>query len=100
MSTKSQTKKLFGKNPTSFFANKISLEDSEENIKSGDALVSDNWTFFFQNTKKTLNIHESLYNVDSSSSITDPANKAIRILLKKQKLENVDYFSFKEVQLK
>ena len=47
-----------------------------------------------------------MYIVDSSSSITDPVNMAINtyenhpsILLMKQKLENVDHFSFKEVSI-
>ena len=99
------------KHPTSFFekskfANKITLEDSEENILSDDTLVSEELNNFFQNAIKTLNINENSYIVDSSSSITDPVDKAINtyknhpsILLIKQKLENVDHFSFKEVYI-
>ena len=86
------------------FANKITLEDSEENILSDDTLVSEKLDTFFQNAIKTLNINENFYIVDSSSSITDPVDEAINtyknhpsILLIKQKLENVDHFSFKVV---
>ena len=61
---------------------------------------------FCLNATKTLNISENFYIVDSSSSITDPVDKAINtyknhpsILLIKQKLENVDHFLFKEVSI-
>ena len=80
------------------FANKITPEDSEENILSDDALVSEELNSFFQNATKTLNMNIG----DSSSSITDPVDKAINIyknhpsiLLIKHKLRNVDHFSFK-----
>ena len=80
------------------FANKITPEDSEENILSDDALVSEELNSFFQNATKTLNMNIG----DSSSSITDPVDKAINIyknhpsiLLIKHKLRNVDNFSFK-----
>ena len=59
------------------FANKITLEDSEENILSDDTLVSEELTNFFQNATKTLNINENSYIVDSSFNITDPADKTI-----------------------
>ena len=75
------------------FANKITLEDSEKNILSDDTLVSEELNNFFQNAIKTLNINENSYIVDSSSSITDPVDKAINtyknhpsILLIKQKM--------------
>ena len=88
------------------FANKITLEDSEKDISSDDKLVSEELNIFFQNATKTLNINENSYIVDSSSSITDPVDKASNayrnhpsILLIKQKLENMDHFSFKEVSV-
>ena len=90
------------------FTNKITLEDSEENILSDDTLVSEKLNNFFQNATKTrkLNINENSYVVDSSSSITDPVHKEINtyknhpnILLIKQKLENMDHFSFREVSI-
>ena len=59
------------------FANKITLEDSEENILSDDTLVSEELTIFFQNATKTLNINENSYIVDSSFNITDPVDKTI-----------------------
>ena len=60
------------------FANKITLEESEENIISDDTLVSEELNnFFFKNATKTLNINENWYIVDSSFSITDPVDKAI-----------------------
>ena len=59
------------------FANKITLEDNEENILSDDTLVSEKPNNFFQNATKTLSINENLYIVDSSSSITDIVDKAI-----------------------
>ena len=59
------------------FANKITLEDSEENILFDDTLVSEELNNFFQNATKTLNINENSYIVDSSSSITDLVDKAI-----------------------
>ena len=78
----------------------------KKNILSDDTLVSEELNNFFQNAIKTLNINENSYIVDSSSSITDPVDKAINtyknhpsILLIKQKLENVDHFSFKEVSI-
>ena len=84
--------------------NKITLEGSEEIILSDDNLVSEELNSFFQNATKSLNINENSYIVASSSSITDPVDKAINIykkqsiiLLNKQKLENVDHFSFKVV---
>ena len=42
------------------FANKITLEDSEENILSDDTLVSEEVNNFFQDATKTLNINETL----------------------------------------
>ena len=78
----------------------------KKNILSDDTLVSEELNNFFQNAIKTLNINENSYIVDSSSSITDPVDKAINtyknhpsILLIKQKLENVDRFSFKDVSV-
>ena len=57
--------------------------------------------------QQTLNINTNLYIVDCSSSISDHVDKAINkyknhssILLMKQKLENVDEFSFKEVSIR
>ena len=97
------------KHPTFFsekrkFANKITLEDSEKNILSDDTLVSEKLNNFFQSATKTLNLSENSSSVDSSSSITDPVDKATNtyknhpsILLINQKLENVNHFSFKEV---
>ena len=68
--------------------------------------MSEELNNFFQNATKVLNIDGNSYIVDSSSSITDPVDKAIKagknhhnILLMKQKLENVDHFSFKEVYI-
>ena len=78
----------------------------KKNILSDDTLVSEELNNFFQNAIKTLNINEKTYIVDSSSSITDTVDKAINTyknhpstLLIKQKLENVDHFSFKEVSI-
>ena len=90
------------------FANQITFEDSEENIIFDDTLVSEelNNFSFFKNASKALNIDENWYTVDSSFSITDPVDKAVKtyknhstILLMKQKLENVGHFSFKEVSI-
>ena len=88
------------------FADKTTLEDSEENILSDETLVSEELNIFFQNETKTLNINENSYIVDFRSSITDPVDKAINtyknhssILLIKQKLENEDNFLFKEVSI-
>ena len=79
---------------------------NEKNILSDDTLVSEELTSFFQNATKALNTNENSYIVDSSSSITDPVDKAIKtyknrpsILLIKQKLENVDHFSFKAISI-
>ena len=65
-----------------------------------------NWTISFSKCKKTLNINKNSYIVDSSSSISDPVDKAINtyknhpsILLIKQKVKNVDHCSFKEVSI-
>ena len=83
MSTKLQITKLFGKTCNFFFsekrkfANKTTLEDSEENILSDDTLVSEELNYFFQNAAEALNINENTYIGDSSSSITDPVDKAI-----------------------
>ena len=85
-------------------ANQITVEDSEENIISDDTLVSETLKkFFFKNATK-WSINGKWYIVDSSSSITDPVDKEVKtyknhstILLMKQKLENMSYFSFKEV---
>ena len=112
MSTKLQITKLFRKTSNLFFSEKkkfpkkITLGGSEENILSDDTLVSEELNNFFQNSTKNLDINENSYIVDSSSSITDPVDKAINtyknhpsILLIKQKLENVDHFSFKEVSI-
>ena len=73
------------KHPTSFFSekrkfrNKITLEDSEENVIPDDTLVSEGlyFFFFFQNVTKAPNINENSYIIDFSSSITDPVDKAI-----------------------
>ena len=65
-----------------------------------------NLTILFENATKTLSINKNSYIVDSSCSITDPVDKAINtyknhssIFLIKQKLENEDHFSFKEVSI-
>ena len=88
--------------------NKITLEDSEENIISDDTLVSEAliFFFFFQKCNKTLNSNENWDIVNSSYCITDPVDKAINIykshssiLLMKQKLENVGHLLFKEVSI-
>ena len=82
------------------------MSHREENIKSDDTLVAEELNNFFQNATKTLNINENSYIIDSSSSITDPVDKAINkyknhpsILLMKEKLENVDQISFKVVSV-
>ena len=69
-----------------------------------DTLASKELNNFFQNATKTLNINENSYIVDSCFSITELVDKAINtykshpnIFRMKQKLENVDHFSFKEV---
>ena len=61
---------------------------------------------FFKNATKTLNINENWYIVHSSTSITDPVDKAVKIykkhstiLLMKQALENLGHFSFQEVSI-
>ena len=84
----------------------MTLEDSEENTLSDDALVSEKLNNFFENVTKTLNINKNSYIVDSNSSITDPLDKTANtyknhssILLIKQKLENLDHFLFKSVSL-
>ena len=68
-----------------------------------DTLVSKELNIVFQNAGKTLNINENSHIVHYCSGIIDPADKAINtykshhnILLMKQKLENMDLFSFKE----
>ena len=67
-------------NPTFFFsekrklASKIILEDSEENIKYDDALVSEELNIFFENVTKSLNINRNLYIEDSS---IDPEDKTV-----------------------
>ena len=99
------------KHPTSFFwKEKICKQNNSwgqwKNILSDATLVSEELNNLFQNTTKSINIIEKSYIVDSSSSITDPVDKAINtykthpsILLIKQKLEDVDHFSFKEVSV-
>ena len=86
--------------------NKITLEDSEENIISDDTLVSEELNFFFKNATKTLNINENWDIVYSSYYITDPVDKAVNIyknhssiLLMKQKLQNVGHLSFNKVSI-
>ena len=65
--------------------NQIALEDSEENIISDDTLVSEQLNkFFFKNATKTLNINEKWYIVDSSSSIADPVDKAVKTYKNRQ----------------
>ena len=59
------------------FENKIILEDSEENILSDDTLVSEELNNIFQNATEILNLNENSYIIDSSSSITDPVEKAL-----------------------
>ena len=63
------------KHPTLFsenkkFTNKITPEDSEENIIFDDVVMSEELKNIFQHVKKALNINENLYIIDSSSSIT------------------------------
>ena len=108
MSTKSQIANRFGNTSSYFFekrkfANKMTVENSEENIISGGFLVSKELNNVFQNAARTLNVNENLYIIDSSSSVTHPEDKGVNIckshpgiFLLKQKLENVDYFSFKK----
>ena len=84
MSTESQIIKLLEKTYDLFFhqkrkfENKITLEDSEENINSDHAWLTDELNNFFQNATKTLNINENSYIVDASSSMTDPVDQAVR----------------------
>ena len=88
------------------FVNKITLEDSDGTIISDDILVSEELNNFFQNAITNPNINDNLSVVHSSSSITNPVDKAINtyknypsILLLEQKLENVDHFLIKEVSI-
>ena len=108
MSTKSQIANRFGNTSSYFFekrkfANKMTVENSEENIISGGFLVSKELNNVFQNAARTLNVNENLYIIDSSSSVVHPEDNGVNIckshpgiFLLKQKLENVDYFSFKK----
>ena len=108
MSTKSQIANRFGNTSSYFFekrkfANKMTVENSEENIISGGFLVSKELNNVFQNAARTLNVNENLYIIDSSSSVAHPEYNGVNIrkshpgiFLLKQKLENVDYFSFKK----
>ena len=59
---------LFSENKK--FTNKITPEDSEENIIFDDVFMSEELKNIFQHVKKALNINENLYIIDSSSSIT------------------------------
>ena len=83
MSTKLQKTKSFWKTSNLFFSekkafvNKITLENTEENILSDDTLGSEELNNFFQNATKTLNINENSYFAYSSSSITDAIDKTI-----------------------
>ena len=43
------------------FANKITLDNSEQNSLSDDNLVSEELNNFFQNVTKALNINENSY---------------------------------------
>ena len=108
MSTKSQIANRFGNTSSNFFeerkfGNKMTVENSEENIISGDFLVSKELNNVFQNAARTLNVSENLYIIDSSSSVAHPEDNGVNIckshlgiFLLKEKLENVDYFSFKK----
>ena len=108
MSTKSQIANRFGNTSSNFFeerkfGNKMTVENSEENIVSGDFLVSKELNNVFQNAARTLNVNENLYIIDSSSSVAHPEDNGVNIckshlgiFLLKEKLENVDYFSFKK----
>ena len=108
MSTKSQIANRFGNTSSNFFeerkfGNKMTVENSEENIISGDFLVSKELNNVFQNAARTLNVNENLYIIDSSSSVAHPEDNGVNIckshlgiFLLKEKLENVDYFSFKK----
>ena len=108
MSTKSQIANRFGNTSSNFFeerkfGNKMTFENSEENIISGDFLVSKELNNVFQNAARTLNVSENLYIIDSSSSVAHPEDNGVNIckshlgiFLLKEKLENVDYFSFKK----
>ena len=117
MSTKLQITKLFGKTSKPFFLKKPFFwkeKIREQNNSWGQWKKHPIWwnisitgaEQFFSKCNKTLNINENSYIIDSSSSITDPVDKAINtyknhpsILLIKQKLENVDHFSIKEVSI-
>ena len=86
--------------------NEITLEDSEENTLSDDALVSVELNNSFWKCNKNSKFNKNSYIVDSSCSITDPVDKATNtykshssILLIKQKLENLDHFSLKEISI-
>ena len=108
MSTKSQIANRFGNTSSNFFeerkfGNKMTVENREENIISGDFLVSKELNNVFQNAARTLNVNENLYIIDSSSSVAHPEDNGVNIckshlgiFLLKEKLENVDYFSFKK----
>ena len=77
MSTKSQIANRFGNTSSYFFekrkfANKMTVENSEENIISGGFLVSKELNNVFQNAARTLNVNENLYIIDSSSSVAHP----------------------------
>ena len=77
MSTKSQIADRFGNTSSNFFeerkfANKMTVENSEENIISGDFLVSKELNNVFQNAARTLNVNENLYIIDSSSTVAHP----------------------------
>ena len=93
--------KAFEKNIQPLF-----FSDSEENATFDDLLVSEKLKIFFPNPTKILYIYENSHIVDSTSSNTDPVDKATKtcknhpkILLIKRTFVNVDYFSFKEVSV-
>ena len=56
---------------------KLQIHYYRYKILSCDTLVSEEVNNFFQNATKTLNINKNSYIADSSSTITDPVDKAI-----------------------
>ena len=57
-------------------------------VNYDDSLVSNKLNNFFRNATKTLNINGNPDLVDSSSSITDPVDKAIKNIKPPQYLAN------------
>ena len=87
-------------------SNNVTLVDNKENPIFEEHLVSEEINKFFENARKTLQINENSYIIETDSNEINSVKKTINkysnhpsVLLIKSRLKNTQSFSFNELGL-